>query len=172
MIDEYTQLYSSFLSETGSNAISLGCGGIELCPPTAIYDWQLGYSRGEDGHGLIDDSAPGRWRSTWIVIARETALGDPIFVETGRPSHPVMTAMHGEGSWSPRTIASSLKSFFDCLAEVRRLSIGRKNPVELEANPISTEDRRTFLAAIKAMNTDSIFVDFWDIQIGSEEPIS
>jgi len=168
---DYRQAYATALSELGNPEISIGYSGIEFCPPDKIRDYQAGYSVTPNGKNLVDDIKPGSWRSTWIVIARDTLIGDPIFVDTGSANFPVMTAVHGEGDWEPRTIASSLESFFACLSEVRQLASGRETPVALESNPISLVDRKQFLARISELNRSEIHAEFWDTLIGSEEPL-
>ena len=75
----------------------------------------------------------------------ETGCGDPLFVDTGVSELPVFTAMHGEGAWEPVQVAISVEAFAKCIEEFSRISVGRNNRVEREANPVSDGERVAFL---------------------------
>ena len=102
--------YVRWLHELGFDEISFGCGGIKLFTAEEIDEAQVGYSRSIDGKSFCDGKR-GSWRPEWITIGYDTALGDPIILDTSTPQLRVMTAMHGEGSWDPKVIADSLPRF-------------------------------------------------------------
>jgi hypothetical protein len=142
--------------------VSFGAGGIELFPAAEIERLQVGYSVKPDGSSLCagDDGA---WQPTWIVIGKETGLGDPIFIDSSSAALPVYTAMHGEGIWESNPVASTAEAFAGCFNELSRIAAGRANPAELDANPLRDDERAQFLARIAELNGTSIAPEFWDL---------
>ena len=136
--------YISWLHHLGFDEISFGCGGVKLFTIEELDEHQIGYSRSAEGKSLCDGK-PGSWRPEWIVIGHDTAMGDPIILDTSSrwPSQGlrVMTAMHGEGAWDPKVIADSLHGFADALRALKEASVGREYPVALEQNPLSEKER-------------------------------
>lgn len=55
------------------------------------------------------------WQGTWLVIARDTEMGDPYFVDISSDDLVVYTAIHGEGEWQLEQVASSLAGFVKCM---------------------------------------------------------
>src|SRR5580704_18047800 len=82
--------------------LSFGEGGIKFLPIESIAAEQAGYV-GPD------------WRVGWLVVAHETACGDPIFVDRSLPGLPVLTAMHGMGDWAASPVAPSWSAFLVAL---------------------------------------------------------
>lgn len=80
---------------------------------------QNGYAvhpKGSDLTGSdLTGSNAGDWKSSWLVFARDTELGDPYFVDTNDEQLPVYTAVQIEGLWQPEGVASSLAGFLECL---------------------------------------------------------
>jgi hypothetical protein len=120
--------------------VSFGYGGVGLFKINEIEDRQVGYARSADGDSLCSGE-PGAWLPEWIAIGIETLCGDPIFINSAITSLPVFTAAHGEGSWAPALVASSLEGFDAALRRLRHLAIGREHPVALEKNPLPTNLR-------------------------------
>ena len=143
--------------------VSFGCGGIELFALAEIESLQVGYSIKPDGSSLCTGEE-GAWQPAWIVIGRETGLGDPIFIDTSSAALPVYTAMHGEGTWELVSVATSAEAFANCCNEFSRIAAGRANPGEYAANPISGDERVRFLARIAELNRTPVAPEFWDIQ--------
>ena len=125
----------------GFDRVDYGVGGIELFRPEDLTQGQVGYSVTPEGKSLIGDG-DGDWHSDWLVIAYETACGDPIFLST-EPPYPVFTAMHGEGRWDAKLVAPTLDTFWKCLDLFRNLARDRAYPVQLAGNPPGT--RRSLL---------------------------
>lgn len=140
--------------------IEIGIGGIKLFPPEQLEDFQLGYSVRPDGKSLCS-SDPGAWQSNWIVIGNETGCGDPLFIDTADTALPVLTAMHGEGSWEPKTIAISFEAFTKSLNELAKIAGGRSGPLALENNPLPPLEREAFLNRIMELNYNRIDLEFW-----------
>ena len=130
--------------------VSLGFRTVNLLPPGELEAAQAGYE-GAD------------WSPSWLVIAQEDELGDPIFTDTASDRLPVFTAAHGEGEWNPVQIADSFQGFVTGLEAVASVSTGREHPVGLEANPLSEAERGEVLEAVRTQNpgSDSEFWESW-----------
>lgn len=76
------------------------------------------------GEELADD-APGQWRKSWRVIARN-GMDDPFFVDFALgDASPVYFAYHGAGSWEPIKVADDIVKFeaiLTALAALKRLA--------------------------------------------------
>lgn len=142
--------------------VSFGCGGISLSAVEGLEQEQVGYSMAADGTTLCKEQ-DGAWRASWVVIGHETACGDPIFIDTATEAMPVFTGIHGEGAWRPNPVASSAEAFAKCVQEFSRISIGRSNPVELEAKPVDDHERTGFLRRIAELNRTSSAPEFWGV---------
>ncbi|WP_297959589.1 hypothetical protein [uncultured Campylobacter sp.] len=58
----------------------------------------------------LADNAPGQWRKSWRVIARN-GMDDPFFVDFALgDASPVYFAYHGAGSWEPIKVADKVKT--------------------------------------------------------------
>ncbi|MBV8209242.1 MAG: hypothetical protein JO133_04170 [Burkholderiaceae bacterium] len=95
---------SASRSDLPPKDLSFGYGGIEFFPIESIVDEQAGYI----GSG---------WSEGWLVVARETLCGDPIFVDRAVAALPVFTAMHGTGDWDTTIVAPSWPEFWKGLLE-------------------------------------------------------
>jgi len=142
--------------------VGYGVGGIELYELGELDAAQLGYSVHPSGSSLVGNS-PGDWQGEWIVVGRETACGDPIFLSTKSP-HPRLTAMHGQGEWIPKIIAPTLDRFWECLQAFRSFAIGRGSPGEADANPPDDAGIQAYLEEIRRFcNGDVNAVVFWTV---------
>src|SRR5215467_366979 len=97
--------YPQWLESLGFSEVCFGYTGLKLFSLDELEGSQIGYSISAEGNSFCD-GLPGAWKSEWIAIGRDTLCGDPIILNTARPELPVMTAIHGEGSWDPSPIAS------------------------------------------------------------------
>jgi hypothetical protein len=154
--------YTALRASLPSSEVSFGCGGFRLFDVSEIERGQMGYSVASDGTSLCGDWH-GAWKTSWIVIGYETACGDPLFIEAADPALPVLTAIHGVGTWAPVAVSISLNAFWASLEEFARISAGRSNPVKLGANPLTDDERSTFLLRISALNDGQIEIGFWDV---------
>lgn len=157
--------HAPWLASLGFHEISFDIGGLKLFTPEELEKHQVGYSRSQEGKSFCD-GAPGSWRPEWLVIGYETGLGDPIFLDTSVRALPVLTAMHGAGSWEPETIALSLEDFATALRAFKEISGRREYPVALEGNPLSPEERERALQRIAGANGDEIDMGFWEAMLG------
>jgi hypothetical protein len=140
--------------------VAYGCGGIKLLGAAQIGQGQVGYSVAPDGKSLCSRD-PGAWRPNWTVIGYEIACGDPLFIDTDESALPVLTAIHGESAWKPQPVAISIEAFVRSLEEFARISEGRTNPVEHDKNPLSDNERETFLRRVEELNGSRFKPDFW-----------
>jgi hypothetical protein len=127
--------------------IEIGFSGIQLFKPEELMEGQEGYAFTTQGQSLVG-SEPGDWRKDWLVIGYETGCGDPFFALDEDP-HPVFTAMHGQGSWSPDLVAPSLRSFGECLLILKQFAQSRSAPADWEKHPPSEAEQEQFVSAIK-----------------------
>jgi hypothetical protein len=139
--------------------VSFGFVTVTLLNADELDEAQVGYGVGPHGESLAGGGA-GDWESSWLVIAREDLVGDPVFVDLNSEGLPVFTAMHGAGAWEPEQIASSFQGFIRALGEVERVSHGRGNPVELERNPLPDSERELVLRRI-AEASETAPAEFW-----------
>jgi len=153
--------YAAWREALGFDEFNFGYSGIRVFPLSEVDEGQVGYSRAEDGRSFCD-GAEGSWKPEWIVIGRDTLLGDPIMLDTSHPDLQVMTAMHGEGSWEPQPIAKSLQTLAIALRAIKDISVGREHPVALEQNPLSDSERLQVLQTIRQANNGEIGLDFWE----------
>ena len=65
------------------------------------------------------------------------------------------------GEWSPRLIAFTFRHFVQILQQLQVLARGRSNPVELEGNPITDDERDAFMEFIRRDSPDIDF-RFWE----------
>jgi hypothetical protein len=156
--------YAHWRAALGFDEVSYGIGGIWMASLEELHEFQLGYSRTPDGR--LGTGAQGEWKKEWIAIGHETSMGDPIILDVD--TMRVMTASHGEGEWTPELIATSLEGYRAALKELRRLANGRKDPVQLEANPLPARERETALSRIAQANP-GLDLFFWEMQLGDEE---
>ncbi|HYO97938.1 MAG TPA: SMI1/KNR4 family protein [Polyangiaceae bacterium] len=100
---------------------------VRLVPAHRVAEEQRGFSLTENGDAQTG-TGPSGWRSSWIVIAHSTLLGDPYFLDTGSPDAegdcPVFTAMSGTELWKPRLCASSFAMFLRILAVAMEVAKG------------------------------------------------
>ncbi|MDR2012676.1 MAG: SMI1/KNR4 family protein [Rhodanobacter sp.] len=136
-------------------ALSFGVGGIEFFSLAALKKEQAGY-------------VGSNWNKSWLVLARETACGDPIFIDQSQTQLPVYTAMHGEGSWELTPVASSWSQFLAALEFIRPYTKGREHPAGLEENPISVAEQKALEKGLVKI-LGSPMPEFWSILLESEE---
>jgi hypothetical protein len=95
----------------------LGPQGIKLITDEgAIEKAQIGYSIDKNGANLTSRQ-PGAWQRHWLVIAKDTELGDPYYVEVNHAKLPVYTAIFNESThqWQTTLVATSLTGFIECI---------------------------------------------------------
>lgn len=75
-----------------------------------------------------EGTAPLDWKSSWVVIAESSLLGDPYFLDVSKLDPegdcPVYTAMSGQERWVPTLAASSFAQFLRILATAMEIASG------------------------------------------------
>lgn len=71
---------------------------------------------------------PADWKSSWVVIAESSLLGDPYFLDVSKPDPegdcPVYTAMSGQDRWAPTLAASSFAQFLRIISTAMEIAAG------------------------------------------------
>ena len=87
---------------------------------------QIGYSIDKHGVSLVNndsdnESHSGNWQSSWVVIAKDTELGDPYFVDVTDEKLAVYTALaEEENQWQKTLVSSTLEGFSKCLTAIHQ----------------------------------------------------
>jgi len=87
---------------------------------------QIGYSIDKHGVSLVNndsdnESHSGNWQSSWVVIAKDTELGDPYFVDVSDESLEVYTELaEEENQWQKTLVSSTLEGFSKCLTAIHQ----------------------------------------------------
>jgi len=108
--------------------VFFGPQGFTVVSKTAeLNKAQIGYSIDKNGTSLVslvnNDSKNGNWCSSWIVIAKDTELGDPYFVDLNDKNLAVYTALAEEDNqWKPTLVSSTLDGFAQCLTAIHQQS--------------------------------------------------
>lgn len=104
------------LKSLHKNTVFFGPQGFNLATTDSkLNKAQQGFSTYPNGNYLPSEQA-GLWQKNWLVIATDTELGDPYFIDTSNKNSAVYTAMLNEDNiWQQQQVAHSLASFIDCL---------------------------------------------------------
>jgi hypothetical protein len=148
-----TKLPKDLLPQTD---LSFGYGGIEFLTPASLADEQKDYE-GSD------------WNKNWLVVARDTLQGDPIFIDQSLDNLPVFTAMHGEGTWEPIPVADSWAQFLAALELVRPYTVGREHPVGLEEAPLSAAEQKALMDGLQKILGTPV-AHFWELLFMPADP--
>ncbi len=158
--DWYVEWRAAFDIDT----VEYGGIGFRLFRSNEIPEGRVGFAVTTDGRSLMG-SAPGDWRSEWVVIGHDTGCGDPVFA-SDVPPHPVFAAMHGQGYWEPKLVAPSLDAFGHCLTLFQRFAAHRSITDEVHANPPTPAEQAQFLTLIRSLTDgDNDALGFWAVQI-------
>jgi hypothetical protein len=89
---------------------------------------QVGYSMDKNGASLVHSdtgneskSKSGNWQSSWVVIAKDTELGDPYYVDVTDENLAVYTALaEEENQWQSTLVSTTLEGFSKCLTAIHQ----------------------------------------------------
>jgi hypothetical protein len=87
---------------------------------------QIGYSIDKNGASLVhsvsgNESKSGNWQSSWVVIAKDTELGDPYYVDVMDENLAVYTALaEEENQWQSTLVSTTLEGFSKCLTAIHQ----------------------------------------------------
>ncbi|TMP35974.1 hypothetical protein [Pseudoalteromonas rubra] len=150
---------STALTSHAISGVFFGASGISVADESTLARLQIGFSIHPDGSGLTG-TEDGSWYQSWIVIATDSVLGDPFFVDTSDPPMPVYTAMHGEGQWIPEQVSTSLNSFLESLLYLNKLSKQSFAQVSPDENTIT--DPRELAVIERQLQTISGETEYWE----------
>lgn len=99
--------------------VFFGPQGFRVVSKTAeLNKAQIGFSIDKSGQSLVGQDK-GNWQSSWLVIANDTELGDPYFVDLNDENLAVYTALaEEENQWQSTLVSSSLQGFAQCLTAI------------------------------------------------------
>ena len=146
--------------------ISIGFSEINFFTADNLDKEQVGYSFDPNGNSLITGQS-GDWKDGWIVVGNDD-LGDPLFIDSFDSNLPVFTSQHGQGVWDAKLIANSLDKFKVILVDLRKLSVERESPSEIEENPISKTDLDRFFNKIKSDNS-GLDILWWEVFLENDD---
>lgn len=103
------------LSSLNKDKVFFGPQGFALAKTKqALENAQHGFSTYPNGN-FMPSLDTGSWQSNWLVIATDTELGDPYFVDTENEKQAVYTAMLSADGWQAEQVSTSLNSFIICM---------------------------------------------------------
>ena len=120
---------------------------------------QIGFAIHPDGTNVVGNNQ-GDWQGNWQVIALDTELGDPYFIDLNDDNSPVYTAIQIDGAWETNPVAQSLERFISCLI----LFIKAND----QASPIFVPDEHTVIDKIVLSQLENQLIeassckDFWE----------
>jgi hypothetical protein len=95
---------------------------IRLMPAAELEKAQTAVTHPTEGTVSLD------WKSSWVVIAESSLLGDPYFLDVAKLDPegdcPVYTAMSGQERWVPTLAASSFAQFLRILSTAMEIAAG------------------------------------------------
>lgn len=139
------------------NSFTIGYKGIDFLMTDEVEAEQDIFTKDSHGRTLITGKR-GDWKEEWLVIGYEDLSGNPIFVNTKSPVLRVSSAQTDDYGWDPFYIAESIDNLKGIVELLQTVAQGRADENELEANPISDEERQRILDEIKKQNPN---VDMW-----------
>jgi hypothetical protein len=99
--------------------VFFGPQGFSVITKTAVLKKaQIGYAIDKKGASLVNSDV-GNWQSSWFVIATDTELGDPYFIDFTDEHLAVYTAVaEEENQWQTTLVSASLDGFEKCLTAI------------------------------------------------------
>ncbi len=163
-VRETPEWYSEWRVTLDIDTVDYGVGGIRLFRSDEVPQGQVGFAIASDGESLVG-IGNADWRPEWVVIGYETAGGGPIFASAGDAASCLQRHAR-RGRLGAKLVAPSLGVLTQCVRKLKAFAWGRSNPVELSANPPTSEQQAEFLKVIGTLtNGDQDALGFWAVQI-------
>jgi hypothetical protein len=127
---------------------------------------QVGFSIDKNGANITSNRA-GAWQRTWLVIAKDTELGDPYYVDLNDENLTVYMAVFCESTnqWQSTLVASKLSGFIECISLLYNFT--EQNQPQFIPNSSSIFDLEKLETFGIQLATISENMDFWkDFFIG------
>ncbi len=151
----------SLLAQAPTQNSFFGPQGFELFRNMEqIQAAQIGFSVDEQGSSLCGEQ-PGQWQSHWLIVARDTELGDPYFIDTSDESLPVLTGFYGDSGWQAEYVARSLAGFYQCMALLYQQ--GKQTDAVFVAEPDTIIDPIALAQLKTTLVEASQCEDFWTL---------
>tara|TARA_R110000744_G_scaffold378060_1_gene493744 strand:- start:414 stop:941 length:528 start_codon:yes stop_codon:yes gene_type:complete len=126
---------------------------------------QLGFGISELGQVVAsDDSATeenGTWQASWQVIARDTELGDPYFIDNNHSDLPVFTGFLADKGWEIEQVAISLTAYIACMELL--LNHGQQSQAQFVPDETSVIDQGILQLLQEQLITTSGCKHFWQM---------
>lgn len=111
------------LNELAQETIFFGPQGFHLAlNQKSIKKFQIGFSVNKNGQNLCG-LQPGQWQKSWLIIAKDTELGDPYFIDTLDANMAVYTGVFHHNIWHRELVAVNLNAFIACLSQLKTLGL-------------------------------------------------
>ena len=154
----------NILSSLDSNEVFFGPQGfIIVDSPSALKTAQHGFGTDQDGDNLSGNKI-GDWQPSWQVIARDTELGDPYFVDVSQEAFPVYTAFLGDAGWEAELVATSLVSFISCMNLLH--TAGAQTQAQFFPDKSTITDGEYLTELLSKLSVSSESPDFWHLFMG------
>jgi len=149
------------LSALDSNEVFFGPQGFVISNTlAALEEAQYGFGTDETGNDLSGTNA-GDWQSSWLIIARDTELGDPYFIDASQDEFPVHTAFLGESGWEVELVATSLLGFIKCMNLLH--SNGEQAEAQFVPDENSIVDESTLVSLQTVLSEHADNQAFWQM---------
>lgn len=143
------------------NEAYLGPQGIKLLnDEKSLQQAQVGFSIDKNGANISGDTV-GTWQRSWLIIAKDTELADPYYVDLNDEQLAVSTAVFCQESnqWHSTLVATTLSGFLECISLLYHFTKQEQPQYIPDSNCIfDLEKLETFGIEL---TTISETIDFW-----------
>lgn len=126
---------------------------------------QIGFGMNDVGQKITgdDDSTESNtsWQASWQVIARDTELGDPYFVDSAQSELPVYTGFLADEGWEIELVATSLSGYIACMALL--CSYGQQSNAQFVPDEKSVVDENVLQLLQEKLIKISGAAQFWQM---------
>lgn len=147
------------IEQSGLKSVYFGPQGFALpMSQQELEEIQLGFSVDSDGNSLVSDT-PGQWQPQWRVIALDTEMGDPYFVDVESPDLAVFTAFFTGQHWEVNSVSQSFRDFLRCLQHIAQTA--PQSQVMFVPDSTNLGDDTALTALEQELGTMSVHPSFW-----------
>jgi hypothetical protein len=151
----------SILNKLDNQAVFFGPQGFMIANTLkALAEAQFGFGKDEAGNDLSGSNA-GDWQSSWLIIARDTELGDPYFIDASQTEYPVYTAFLSESGWEVELVATSLIGFVHCMNLLH--SNGKQAEAQFVPDENTLVDEAALTALLQTLSEHAENQPFWQM---------
>ena len=151
----------SILNALDSNEVFFGPQGFIIADSeSALIEAQHGFGNDQDGNDLSGTNT-GDWQSSWQVMARDTELGDPYFIDVSQEQLPVYTAFLGEAGWEVELVSASAAGFVSCINLLR--AAGEQTQAQFFPDENTIVDEKHLTELLQALSNNAENQHFWQM---------